>query len=98
MGIINDVQAIQSKFEFTMNSGDILLLYTDGLIEARNGNGEQFDIEGVKESFRKVINEDLEKIKDHLIKDVSEFAQSGDMLKYNGSFADDITLVLLKRK
>lgn len=35
------------------NKGDKLLLYTDGIVEARNADGEFFGIERIKEYFGK---------------------------------------------
>jgi serine phosphatase RsbU (regulator of sigma subunit) len=32
--------------------GDVLVLYTDGLVEARNATGEEFGIEGVEQVLR----------------------------------------------
>jgi serine phosphatase RsbU (regulator of sigma subunit) len=33
------------RLEIKLEAGDVLLLYTDGLVEARNGEGEQFGVE-----------------------------------------------------
>ncbi|MBW7857551.1 MAG: SpoIIE family protein phosphatase, partial [Leptonema sp. (in: Bacteria)] len=46
LGIFADVLFQCYKFEFY--KGDILFLYTDGLIEARNTNNDEFEVSGLQ--------------------------------------------------
>lgn len=98
MGIIGEVNAIKSKFTFNMESGDTLVLYSDGLIEAKNGNGEQFDVDNLKKALEETADNDVETIKQLIIEKLTKYCENGDLKKYNGSFADDVTLLVLRRK
>jgi sigma-B regulation protein RsbU (phosphoserine phosphatase) len=72
-------------------SGDLLLLYTDGITEAENSDGEFFEEDRVIEIVKAQRKESPETILDHLIKAVHDF--SG-----NGKMADDITAIILRKK
>ncbi len=98
MGIINEVNAINSKFQFTMEQGDVLLLYSDGLIEAKNADGVQYDVCGAKKLLGEIGEKDVEVIKDLFISDLTTYCENGDMKKYNGCFADDVTILVLKKQ
>jgi len=97
MGIITELSALSSKFEFTMQKDDVLLLYTDGLIEAKNGDGVQFDVKRVSDILSKVGKKSVEEIKNEIIAQLTEYCKDGDLKKYNNSFADDVTIVVLKK-
>ncbi len=67
--------------------GDKLVLYTDGLIEARNSEGEEYSISRLKEIIKKNNKWGSERISEALI---------GDVKKFTGNrFSDDITLLVL---
>lgn len=71
--------------------GDTLLLYTDGITEAKNQLGEQFGSERLKQSFTAHIAKSPNQIKEGIIKDLSEFI--GTMY-----IDDDYTLVIVRFK
>jgi|GEM_PF-1023634 len=98
MGLKDDLNPSTSKYEFSMEKGDILLLYTDGLIEAQNEKNEQYDFERLKKIFLKNSNQHVDIIKNNIINDVKLFILHGDLKKHHGSFADDVTLIILKKK
>jgi len=97
LGLSEMVDSSQSRGSFKMDSGDILLLYTDGVIEAKTKNEIQFGLERVKELMMDYVEatpgELIVQIKDHL----RDFAKAGDMKKHHGHFADDITMVVIKK-
>ena len=71
-------------------SGDFILLYTDGLIECKNSNNQQY---GKKRLFRLIKNnftKSADEFKNILVKDVKEFYNNNILL-------DDIALVILKK-
>ncbi|OHD16844.1 MAG: hypothetical protein A2Y34_04685 [Spirochaetes bacterium GWC1_27_15] len=97
MGILSEIDPSTSCYEFKMEKDDILLLYTDGVIESKDEKGEQFDVKGLKKAFFKNINKPVWEIKKAIIEEVTQYCKNGDLAKYNNSFADDITLIILKR-
>ena len=68
--------------------GDKLLLYTDGIVEARNSDGEFFGTERIKEILLK--NKDSDDILDIILKELYSFTES-DRLE------DDLTFLLIER-
>lgn len=98
LGIIEEIDAEPSYCSFELYPDDILLLYTDGLIEAKNENNEQFDIPRVKDLLKKYANLPLSEIKEKIYSELSSFTEKGDRARYNGKFADDVTIFLIKKK
>jgi serine phosphatase RsbU (regulator of sigma subunit) len=74
----------------TLAKGDLILLYTDGLTEAENPDGDFFGVERVSDIFIQYAGQPPEKIIEALLKHLKEFRQSD-------SFNDDITLMIFKR-
>ena len=75
--------------EITLNPGDSVTLYTDGITEARNGNGDFFGEERLLNTFNKKDYTSIVEIH-HSIKDeVTEFVKEAPQ-------SDDITFVTLK--
>lgn len=74
--------------EFTMNAGDIAVLYTDGINEAMNANDEEFGMERVRQLTAEGGN--ASSIKDRIVKAV---------LKHVGNAPpfDDMCLVVIER-
>jgi sigma-B regulation protein RsbU (phosphoserine phosphatase) len=73
-----------------MHKGDILVIYTDGLTEARNAEGDLFGEERVAEIIKKNHKETPEILAYMLIDSVQKFSKDSD-------FADDLTMVIIKR-
>jgi DNA-binding NarL/FixJ family response regulator len=73
--------------EFSWEVGDILVLYSDGLIETRNQKGEMFEIAGVTEILRRFPNGSAEEIVEALMQAANDW----------GTVTDDITVLVCKR-
>ncbi|OHD11542.1 MAG: hypothetical protein A2Z96_04205 [Spirochaetes bacterium GWB1_48_6] len=56
-----------------LEKDDIILLYTDGIIEAMNDKSEQYSLEALQSVLREVKNLQPEKIKSRIIEDISRF-------------------------
>ncbi len=69
--------------------GDVLLLYTDGITEARNRAGEFFGTERLWRLFRANAHETPQEIIDRVIAELETFRQGR-------SFEDDVSLLCLK--
>ncbi len=77
--------------EKELNSGDMILLLTDGLPEQMNDKEEMFDYSRVKSHFKEIAEDAPETIIEKLVK-------SGDEWMGEKTQADDITLVIIKVK
>ncbi len=73
-----------------LEQGDILCLYSDGLIEARNEAGELFDVDRLQATVdaAAAAHDDLEKIADEVLAKIDDYAASRE---------DDWTLLLVRR-
>lgn len=87
LGIIADL-VVQTQ-ELSLKKGDIILLYTDGVTEALNEKGEQFEIEGLQKSLIENRCLTAKEIVSKIEKEVALFV--GDHPQ-----ADDITLMIIK--
>lgn len=67
VGIIEDIGDSTQNYHCQLQPGDLLLLYTDGLIEARNAQKEQFGLHRVQELLATVSGAPVEEIRDRLI-------------------------------
>jgi predicted ATPase/serine phosphatase RsbU (regulator of sigma subunit)/tRNA A-37 threonylcarbamoyl transferase component Bud32 len=77
--------------EVRLNSGDVVVLYTDGITEAENINKEFYGLERLCEVVVAHRHFSAEKIKQTVIDDVRQHIGSQKVF-------DDITLVVLKQK
>lgn len=93
LGILRNSQYDQYVEEDTLSykAGDLLLLYTDGITEAKNEYKRQYGAEGLKSSLLKHVNKPIGKLKDNLIKDLINFL-NGNKLD------DDYTLTIVRFK
>jgi len=73
-----------------INKGDILLLYTDGIVEAANRKFEFFGDEKLKDCLIKYKDKSAKEISELIIQDVQRFSAKG-------KYSDDKTLVVIKR-
>jgi serine phosphatase RsbU (regulator of sigma subunit) len=67
-----------------------LVLYTDGLSEARNPAGEEFEEKGIVASRREVASLPAREIVGRLVSGIRLFAAEAGLI-------DDLTLVVLRR-
>lgn len=75
--------------EIILSSGDVIVLYTDGITEAVNEEEEMFDVPRLHEAIRKNGNSSAQVIVDEIIRSV--FVFSGSQPQF-----DDITLMVVK--
>lgn len=86
MGILDDLEGMLPDHSFTLNTGDTMLLYTDGVTEAMDKDGAMYSDERLISLFEEHGSEPVETIKDAIIGDLETFSKP-----------DDVTFVLLKR-
>ncbi|AFG36216.1 PP2C family protein-serine/threonine phosphatase [Spirochaeta africana] len=97
LGISEYVDGATSAGEFEMSAGDVLVLYTDGIIEAMDGKDQQFGIPRMGQVLQQYGSSTPAEIVQALRDEVRSFAENGDLSRHNGRFADDITMMVIKR-
>ena len=76
--------------EIELGAGDLLVLYTDGIVEAINPAEEEYDVERLEAAVRDHRDTTLDQMADAIDRDLYRFAQGVP-------FADDRTIVILRR-
>ena len=76
--------------EFEFNKGDVLVLYTDGVTEAENKNGEEYSTARLASTISQFGSLTAKEMNDAIVKDVETFS---DKTKH----ADDLTLLCVKQ-
>jgi sigma-B regulation protein RsbU (phosphoserine phosphatase) len=77
--------ATYQELALPLQAGDRLLLYTDGLVEARNGEGQLLGDAALMAALRETAAMDAGEAADHLIRMVQQWASSQE---------DDLTVVV----
>ena len=88
LGIIPDLEYNQNTV--TLNPGDTLVLYTDGVTEAMNASGEQFGIQRLQNIFETQAPGDSNEAAHMIFEAVQTFADGAAQ-------SDDITCLTLRR-
>lgn len=82
---------IVKDHQILLEKGDIILLYTDGLIEAVNRNGEEYGFERFKQSFEDAKGDTAADVLESVLSEIEDFAE--------GTHAtDDITLIAVEKR
>ncbi len=87
LGFLEDESYRQSAVPYEI--GDLFCLYSDGVTEAHNGNGEMFEEERVIDVLRSAHTQSPREILDKLSAEVNGFCRST-------SFDDDVTCIAAK--
>ena len=74
-----------------LSSGDVVVMYTDGVTEAVNADNEMFGEDRLEELVRKCVSLTAEQIKQRILDEVIRFTRGLPQ-------GDDITLIVLKMK
>ena len=80
-------ESAYSQREVQLNSGDKLLLFTDGVTEARNASGDEFGEERLHECLRSYRGSNAAELRSLILKEVTQFC--------NDNFDDDATLMVV---
>jgi sigma-B regulation protein RsbU (phosphoserine phosphatase) len=82
---------ITKDYSFAMESGDCLLLYTDGVNEAANAEGDEFGLDRLTEIFRQAAPQGAPAVLNAFTRAVKDFAGSQPQ-------NDDITIIVVQKK
>ncbi len=98
LGISEFADSSQSLGEFALDADDVLILYTDGLTESRDRYESFFGLENLSLALKTNAALPSEDIKVAILKALEIFSESGDLHKYGGNYADDVSILVIKRK
>jgi len=87
VGIRSQIGDIVEDGEFILEPGDVLVLYTDGVTEAIDADGELFDVERLCTAIEEVADQSPAEIRDYLLIKVESWSPHP---------TDDITLFVAK--
>jgi phosphoserine phosphatase RsbU/P len=77
--------------QVSLNPGDSLVLYTDGITESQDPEGNQYEEDRLCRALRDHCNHSTELMADGVLQDVARFRQSR-------SPNDDMTLLIVRRR
>ncbi|MBT7736069.1 SpoIIE family protein phosphatase [Candidatus Peregrinibacteria bacterium] len=91
LGMVPDNSKIIKEKQLELEEGDVVILFTDGITEARNKDGELFGLESLKKAIVEYAPEySADGINYHIAKDASNFMKGHKQ-------DDDMTLIVMKR-
>ncbi len=91
LGMVPDNSKVIKEVDLDLADGDMVILYSDGITEAKNTSGELFGLDKLKKLIVEYSPEyDLDGVHYHIAKDVSSYMEGHGQ-------DDDITLIVLKR-
>lgn len=91
IGLEENIASFISQTEITLEVGDVVVLYTDGITEAENAAGQFYGLERLCQAVQKHHTQSAKQVRQAIIADVQSFM--GNHTQY-----DDITLLVLKRR
>lgn len=77
------------KNSFTLQSGDLLFLYTDGVTEAMDVNEKLFSEKKLEETLKRIYHQSPQDITQGVLSEIEKFANGANQ-------SDDITIMILK--
>ncbi len=89
LNFLPDITDATEHSECTLDIGDVLILYTDGLIEAQNEQGELLEMERFLEIIQTHADKDVTTLRDAIITDVLTWC--------GHQRDDDMTLMVVRR-
>lgn len=89
LNFLEDIDRTLSNEEFHIDEEDILVLYTDGITEARDSERKFLDFQGLIDLILKYGHQDIESMGKHIIRDVLKWCDQDQK--------DDMSLVLVRR-
>ena len=88
LGAKRGIRNVTIDTTLNLEPGDQLILYTDGITEARNVDGKQLELDGLIRIIEEVIDQPPDEIRDHVIAKTRSWMVQQD---------DDISIVVVRR-
>ncbi len=91
IGMVPNNSKLIKEAEVKLNNGDFMVLYSDGITEARNESGDMFGLERLKNSVAEYATRySADGVNHHIAMDLAAFTEGH-------SQDDDMTLIVVKR-
>lgn len=90
LGVVADADVRLEERELSLESGDMVILYTDGITEAMNPDREEFGLERFIDAIGRFGAEPPKEFIDALVSEVREFTAGAEQ-------HDDITMAVMQR-
>ncbi|MGI4870179.1 MAG: GAF domain-containing SpoIIE family protein phosphatase [Janthinobacterium lividum] len=93
LGIIRDAsyeKHVKTQF-WDYNPGDVMVIYTDGIVEARDGDKNEYGEDRLRDMLGECFYQSAEEINNYIRRDVQEFSKGQPL-------HDDQTLLVIKFK
>lgn len=90
LGVMKTITPYKSE-SLQLQANDLLILFTDGVSEAMNLNGEEFSDERLEELSLSLVEKPVKEISNAILHEITKFA-------YGTVQSDDITLMVIKVK
>jgi len=87
VGAMEDIGGVTVDTRLQLEEDDVVVLYTDGITEARDGSGRQLGLEPIVLTVESFRSEPVERIRDEILRAVARWAPAQE---------DDMTLVVLR--
>jgi len=87
VGLLDELGEVNTDGSFNLGPGDVLMLYTDGLTEARYGDNDIYTLKRLVEIFQENGTTTLEKIRDEILNELKSYR-----------IDDDVTILLARRQ
>lgn len=87
---LNSPNLSYKTHQLTVETGDVLLMYSDCLLECRNNEGEFYGDERIFKTFAAAQGKTAKEIMDFIVRDFNQFA--------GNNIHDDMTLIVLRKK
>ena len=88
VGLVPDVRGLTADRSFELRAGDLMLLFTDGLTEARNAAGEMFGLDRATGALAQARHGSVQAVLDALLSAVGQWTATPQ---------DDMSIVVVRR-
>jgi PAS domain S-box-containing protein len=89
LGAKRQISNVTIDTMINLEENDLLVLYTDGVTEARNAAGKQLELDGLVAVVEEVVDRSVEEIRDHILAKTRAWMTQQQ---------DDITIVVVRRR
>jgi phosphoserine phosphatase RsbU/P len=87
VGAVPEITPLTRNASFQLHEGDVLVLYTDGLVEPRNAHNDQFGTERLAEHLKRCATLPAVEIRDRLLQAARD---------WTNDWTDDVTLMVIR--